>query len=72
MPEIAVDSLIEVLQAARVSYGDEYEELRDDWAKNTYALGDRPWWPGLASHLLNALEDLETAMKERRVSSAKA
>lgn len=62
-----VDSLIEVLQAARVSYGDEYEKLRGDWARNTYALGDRPWWPGLASHLLNALEDLETAMKERRV-----
>ena len=63
-----VDSFIAVLQAARTSYGDEYERLRSDWAKNPYALGDRPWWPGLASHLLSALEDLETAAKERRVS----
>ena len=61
-----MDSLIKVLQRARSSYSEEYEELRSDWGKNTYKLGDRPWWPGLASHLLKALEDLETAAKNRR------
>jgi hypothetical protein len=63
-----VDSFIEVLQQARKDYGSKYEELRSDWAKNTYALGDRPWWPGLASPLLNALEDLGTALEKRRIS----
>ena len=67
-----MDSLIEVLQTARSSYSEEYEELRNDWGKNTYKLGDRPWWPGLASHILTALEDLETAVKHRQALERKS
>ena len=61
-----LDHLIEVLQTARSSYAEEYEEFRSDWGKNTYKLGNRPWWPGLALHIFKALEDLETAVKNRR------
>ena len=66
-----MDSLIQVLQDARRSYGEENEKLRSDWGKNTYKLGERPWWPGLASHLLKALGDLETAATSRRELEAR-
>ena len=60
-----LDSFIKVLQAARTTYGAEYEDLRSNWSRDSYTLGGRPWWPGFALHLLKALEDLETAAKER-------
>jgi len=61
-----MDLLIKELQTARGTYGTQYEDLRNDWARNAFKLGDRPWWPGLAWHILKALEDLETVVTSRR------
>ena len=46
-------------------YETELEQLQDQWRKNPGTLGEKPSWPGIASQVLQSLDQLASAVLRR-------
>ncbi len=64
-PAERITSMIDVLGKARSQYAPELEELRERWSKDPGSLGSQPYWPGMDSHILEALGALQRAFSTR-------